>query len=123
MKRLRLLLLALCLFAQTTHVVELEKSDAEMIRSRYQAMKQAEEAFQQADKWVKHKYAGEVKSENEAEGMEYSADFRFLLKPVVGRKDTEIQYGGGLRGIPDFKFVEGSSKVPMDTTGTIGVHQ
>jgi hypothetical protein len=84
MKRFLLSLFAiLALSGQTTQVIELEKSDAEMIRSRYIAMKAAEEAFMQADKWVKKKYSAEAKTENEVEGMEYSADFRFLLKPTV----------------------------------------
>jgi hypothetical protein len=90
---------------QTTRVIPLEKSDAELIKARYDAMKSAEAEFEKADKWVKKKYGGKPESENEVEGFEYSVDFQFLLKPAADKKYSYI-IGAATQflGVSDFTW-------------------
>jgi hypothetical protein len=92
------LLLGIGLTAQTTHVIVLERDDAELIGKRYAAMVKAEAEFDQASKYLKRRYAPDAKTDDDFARLEYSADFRFMIKPPVANGYSIIGANSGVAG-------------------------
>jgi len=79
--RILLAVFALSLGAQSTKVVEMEKSDSKLIKDAYDAAVAAQEALLKADAYIKRKYVGD---KADALNVQYSEDFRFILKSTSG---------------------------------------